>query len=174
MSNRPYSLRLQMMRLVGLTLSIAIIISGVVLLGFGRLETQKNIHQDLQLISDILADETSFSLSLGRDYADEVRDTLNPAKHHADIARVCLYQDDGSLYASYLAPDIVDNCLSSRPSKQSTSKFDVTHSVSTVISQPSGGHAMKPTSTTRMTRATAITSVSCTSSMLARMVPVRS
>ncbi|WP_096085669.1 EAL domain-containing protein [Agaribacterium haliotis] len=112
MNDTRLSLRFKLLRIVGLTLIVAIVVSGVALLAFSRLEAHNNTNDDLRLIGDILAEKVSFGLSLGQSYADEVRENLESARHHNDIARVCLYQRDSKLYASYLAADVGDSCLS--------------------------------------------------------------
>ena len=104
------SLHFKLLRVVGYALVLAITLSGVAFTIFGLHNEQKNDVQKLTVIGSILAEKTAFELSLGRDYAYEVIDTLSVARHHEDFARVCLYDAQYALYASFLANGITQKC----------------------------------------------------------------
>ncbi|WP_370980253.1 EAL domain-containing protein [Agaribacterium sp. ZY112] len=111
--SRRQSLRFKLLRIVGLTLISAIIVSGLILLAFGREDAQKNTRNDLYVIANILAEKVSFGLSLGSQYSEEVSEALSSARHHQDITRVCLYQKDGALHSSFVSNAALGNCMSS-------------------------------------------------------------
>ena len=97
------SLHYKFLRIVAYSLAVAISLSGATLVILSNLNARETSTNYLTVVGEILAEKTAFQLGLGSGFAEEAENTLSAAKHHEDIAHVCLYDNAGMLFAQYQA-----------------------------------------------------------------------
>ncbi|MFT7559964.1 MAG: diguanylate cyclase (GGDEF)-like protein/PAS domain S-box-containing protein [Flavobacteriales bacterium] len=95
------SLHAKLLRNIAASLSVAIVLSGIVLLIAVNNFIKARTASELGVIGNILSEKTAFQLGLGDYYRNEAEILLSSARHHADIELACLYTADGSIFAEY-------------------------------------------------------------------------
>jgi diguanylate cyclase (GGDEF)-like protein/PAS domain S-box-containing protein len=94
-----HSIRGKLFRLIVVNGSFTLLVVGLLLFGYEKIETETAAKRELASVAGIVADSTSAPLTFLDDRA--ATDTLNALHNNEDILQAAIYTSSGRLFASY-------------------------------------------------------------------------
>jgi diguanylate cyclase (GGDEF)-like protein/PAS domain S-box-containing protein len=115
------SIRRKLFRLIVVNGSFTLLVVGLLLFGYEKLETRAAAKRELASVAGIVADSSSASLTFLDDRA--ATDTLNALRDNENILQAAIYDSSGRLFASYRRESLPPGRLPAGPG-QSGARFE--------------------------------------------------
>lgn len=132
-----HSIRGKLFRLLVLNGSFTLLVVGLLLFGYEKIETHAAARRELASVARIVADSSSASLTFLDDRA--ATDTLNALRDNQDILQAAIYTSSGRLFAAYQRESQFASDLPSAP-EQSGARFK---NGDLLLSQPIRGGGLR-------------------------------
>jgi diguanylate cyclase (GGDEF)-like protein/PAS domain S-box-containing protein len=116
-----HSIRGKLLRLILVNGSFALLLVGLLLFGYEKLETRAAAKRELASVAGIVADSSSASLTFLDDRA--ATDTLSALRENENILQAAIYTSSGRLFASYQRQSVHASPLPGAPG-QSGARFE--------------------------------------------------
>lgn len=105
------TIKRRLMRSIGYTLIVAIVLVAGILTWVGSKDAKNNLINDLSVIGQIIANRSSTAMFFA-EFSDKevIEENLQSAGFHADIVLICVYDQEGQLYHHYISKISSNTC----------------------------------------------------------------